>query len=425
LDYFCTLFFKMQHPSNIHIEQYDYPLPNERIAKFPLENRSASKLLYYDGSQPVEKQFVQLPDLLPPKSLLVFNETKVVRARMLFKKETGATIEIFCLEPVEPVNDFQLAFQQKSGVVWKCLLGNVKRWKSDELCKNMEINGRQVTLCAEKLIQLSDGFLVKFTWNPAEISFHQIISESGLVPLPPYLNREAEPEDVQRYQTVYAKYDGSVAAPTAGLHFTDEMLEQLKWQGMDSETVTLHVGAGTFKPVSATTLADHEMHVEKIVVSIEALKHLKNKLNDPIIPVGTTSMRTLESLFWMALRLQLGDTSFNVTQWDPYDLKVPDDFTPEVALQLLIHYLEKNQMESLTGQTQLMIAPGYAFRFANGLITNFHQPKSTLLLLVSALIGEDWKVAYQFALEHEFRFLSYGDSCLLMPKIESEIHPAT
>jgi len=425
LDYFCTLIIKMQHPSTINIAQYDYPLPDERIAKFPLENRSSSKLLYYDGTQPVEKQFIQLPTLLPAKSLLVFNETKVVRARMLFKKDTGATIEIFCLEPVEPVNDFQLAFQQKSGVVWKCLLGNVKRWKSDKLCKTIEINGQQVSLCAEKLTQLSDGFLIKFSWNPTDITFYEIISQSGVVPLPPYLNREAEPEDVQRYQTVYAKYDGSVAAPTAGLHFTDEMLTQLKWQGMDRETVTLHVGAGTFKPVSATTLADHEMHVEKIVVGLEALKHLKNKLNDPVIPVGTTSMRTLESLFWMAVRLQQGDSSFNVTQWDPYDLEVPNDFSPKVALQLLIDYLEKNHLESLTGQTQLMIAPGYVFRFANGLITNFHQPKSTLLLLVSALIGNDWKLAYDFALKHGYRFLSYGDSCLLMPRKESEKQPTT
>lgn len=405
----------MQHPSHLLIQDYDYPLPVDRIAKFPLANRADSKLLFFDGSHSNEKRFVELPDLLPPKTLLIFNETKVVRARILFKKQTGATIEVFCLEPVEPVNDFQLAFQQTSGVVWKCLVGNVKRWKSGNMSKTVQVGDQSVELVAEKVGQLTDAFLIRFSWTPEEVPFHEIISESGLIPLPPYLNREAEPEDSVRYQTVYAKFDGSVAAPTAGLHFTDEMLTQLKVKGMDSEKVTLHVGAGTFKPVASDTLAEHEMHVEKIVVSLTSLKHLQKKLADPIIPVGTTSMRTLESLFWMAVRLQQGDSSFSVTQWDPYDLVVPEHFSSKKALDILIQYLEDHQLAELTGQTQLMIAPGYRFRFANGLITNFHQPKSTLLLLVSALIGENWKSAYDFALEHDYRFLSYGDSCLMLP----------
>lgn len=417
-DYFCTLIYQMPHPSTIHIDHYNYLLPDERIAKFPLEKRADSKLLYFDGIKTFEKQFVDLPSLLPEKSLLVFNETKVVRARMLFHKQTGATIEIFCLEPVEPVNDFQLAFQQTSGVIWKCLVGNVKRWKSGELIREISVNGRSVELYAEKVEQLADAFLIRFSWKPEDISFHEIIGESGLIPLPPYLNREAQPDDVVRYQTVYAKFDGSVAAPTAGLHFTDEMLNKLKSNGIDSEKVTLHVGAGTFKPVSSLTLAEHEMHIEKIVVQLTALKHLREKLNQPIIPVGTTSMRTLESLFWMAVRLNEGDNSFTVKQWDPYQLIVPEMITSGIALDILISYLEENNLDTLTGQTQLMIAPGYTFRFANALITNFHQPKSTLLLLVSALIGENWKTAYSFALDQGFRFLSYGDSCLFLPAIK-------
>jgi S-adenosylmethionine:tRNA ribosyltransferase-isomerase len=405
----------MSHPSTIHIDEYDYPLADERIAKFPLKNRADSKLLYFDGHTSCEKKFIDLPELLPKNSFLIFNETKVVRARLLFKKSTGATIEIFCLEPIEPVNDFQLAFQKTSGVVWKCLVGNVKRWKTGLLSKLIRINGEEITLFAEKITDLSDAFLIRLTWQPEEISFHEIINLSGLVPLPPYLNREAQPDDTIRYQTVYAKYDGSVAAPTAGLHFTDELLNQLSAKGIENEKVTLHVGAGTFKPVSSATLAEHEMHVEKMVVPLSALRHLQKKLNQPVIPVGTTSMRTLESLFWMAVKLHQGDESMTVEQWDPYQLKVDEDFTSVKALNTLTDFLEKNQLEALHGQTRLMIAPGYQFRFANGLITNFHQPKSTLLLLVSALIGDSWKTAYNFALEQGFRFLSYGDSCLFLP----------
>ena len=405
----------MSHPSTLHIDEYDYPLPDERIAKFPLENRVDSKLLYFNGNTSCEKKFIDLPELLPKNSFLIFNETKVVRARLLFKKPTGATIEIFCLEPVEPVNDFQLAFQQTSGVVWKCLVGNVKRWKSGELIKIVEVDGKSIRLTAEKVEQLAETFLIRFTWQPAEIHFHEIINLSGLVPLPPYLNREAQPDDTIRYQTVYAKHDGSVAAPTAGLHFTEEILNQLSAKGIENEKVTLHVGAGTFKPVSSATLAEHEMHVEKIVVPLSALKNLQKKLNQPVIPVGTTSMRTLESLFWLAVKLHQGDESMTVEQWDPYQLKVEEGFTSAKALNTIIDFLEKNQLKALYGQTRLMIAPGYQFRFANGLITNFHQPKSTLLLLVSALIGDSWKMAYNFALEHDFRFLSYGDSCLFLP----------
>ena len=399
----------------IKIEEYNYPLPPERIAKFPLEKREQSKLLFLKGDEISQRSFFELPELLPSNALLLFNETKVIRARLNFQKETGARIEIFCLEAVEPSNDFQIAFQQPSPVVWKCLIGNAKRWKSGSLTMEIENGGEKIELKAIKIKSLSDAFLVEFSWTPTSVSFAEIIEMTGLVPLPPYLNREAVESDKTRYQTVYAKYDGSVAAPTAGLHFTDEIISTLQRKGIETNQLTLHVGAGTFKPVIADTIADHEMHTEKIVVSLTTLKHILKKINEPVIPVGTTSMRTLESLFWMALKLKKGDTSFAVEQWDPYQLKIEKNFDAKTALQILIQFLEKNKLDSLKGETRLMIAPGYQFRFATGLVTNFHQPKSTLLLLVSALIGNNWKRAYDFALNNNFRFLSYGDSCLFLP----------
>ena len=401
-------------PGKIKIEDYNYPLPDEKIAKFPLAERHMSKLLFSNGEVIEEKKFINLPKLLPKKLLLVFNETKVVNARLIFKKSTGATIEIFCLEPVEPVVDFQLAYQQKSPVVWKCFIGNAKRWKSGELEMKFESNGSVITLYAEKTKQLSEGFLVTFRWENIDVPFLEIINNAGFIPIPPYLNRKADNQDSIRYQTVYAEHEGSVAAPTAGLHFTPKIISELKNYGIETDKLSLHVGAGTFKPVVSQTIATHEMHTEKVVIGISTLKHILKKLNDPIIPVGTTSMRTIESLFWMAVKLQKGDSNFAVEQWDPYKLIVEFDFTSAKALTLLINYLEENNLEELKGETRLMIAPGYKFRIATGLITNFHQPKSTLLLLVSALIGDSWKQAYEFALNNNFRFLSYGDSCLFL-----------
>ncbi len=406
----------MNDPHNIQIEEYNYPLPDSRIAKYPLKERHLSKLLYLNNNELSEKAFIDIPKLLPKKSLLIFNETKVIQARLLFKKPTGASIEIFCLEPVEPTNDVQLAFQQKPPVVWKCLVGNAKRWKSGILESKLQINGKEIVLKAEKAKQLSDSFLVSFNWEPDNTLFSDILEASGMIPLPPYLHREPVESDKKRYQTVYARFDGSVAAPTAGLHFTDDILSQIRQAEMNMEKVTLHVGAGTFKPVSSKTISDHEMHTEKIVVGKSVLQNLLDNLGNPIIPVGTTSMRTLESLFWMALKIHLGiTTAFEVNQWDPYDLKVPEDFNIKKALQVLISTLNNNNLDQLKGETRLMIAPGYEFKLATGLITNFHQPKSTLLLLVSALIGEKWKTAYDFALSNGFRFLSYGDSCLFLP----------
>ncbi|VAW27412.1 S-adenosylmethionine:tRNA ribosyltransferase-isomerase [hydrothermal vent metagenome] len=404
------------YPFEIKIEDFNYPLPDNSIAKYPLAKRDRSKLLYLNKSRISERKFSDIPDLLPDNALLLFNETRVIQARLLFKKSTGAHIEIFCLEPVAPVNDFQLAFQQRPPVIWKCLVGNARRWKNDRLVAKLLIKNREVTLFAERKEKLTDAFLVSFAWQPEDISFADILESSGLTPLPPYLHREAELSDKTRYQTIYARLNGSVAAPTAGLHFTQSVLNHLDEKGIDKDKLILHVGAGTFKPVTAITINDHEMHTEQIRISIETLKHLYLSNDKFVIPVGTTSMRSLESLFWMALRIRLGkDEPFSVSQWDPYQLEIPEDFSIRKALEILVSKLEKEKTTVLKGETQLMIAPGYHFRFARGLITNFHQPKSTLLLLVSALIGNRWKDAYDFALKNNFRFLSYGDSCLFLP----------
>lgn len=411
----------MPQIGEIKIEDYNYELPDQRIAKYPLKQRDSSKLLFLENGELSEKRFQEISHLLPKDSLLLFNETKVIQARMKFRKETnltagrqGATIEIFCLEPVEPENDFQLAFQLGPPVIWKCMIGNAKRWKSGKLKSTFNFQGKDICLEAEIKKRLNDSWLVSFNWDEKEVKFHEIIEQNGLTPLPPYLNREAEESDKSRYQTIYANYDGSVAAPTAGLHFTENTLDEIKQKGIQTAKLTLHVGAGTFKPVSAEKIGEHEMHTEKVIISLQTLLKIKENIPVKIIPVGTTSMRTLESLFWMALKLQLGDDSFTVEQWDPYNIKVPDNFDSLKAINLLIEHLELSGNDNLTGETRLMIAPGYKFKFATGLITNFHQPKSTLLLLVSALIGEKWKNAYDFAMKNDFRFLSYGDSCLFL-----------
>ncbi len=402
------------HPAEIKIEEYNYELPEERIAKYPLPQRDDSKLLYLNAGIPETRKFRELPDLLPADSLLVFNETKVIQARLLFRKQSGAAIEIFCLEPVEPSNDFQLALQQSSPVVWKCLVGNARRWKNEILELKIENGDGTIVLKAEKRSKAGNAFLISFSWAPEDLLFSEIIGHTGQVPLPPYLNRKAEESDKERYQTIYARQDGSVAAPTAGLHFTDSVFNELDKKGIESEQVTLHVGAGTFKPVSSETIAGHEMHTEHIVVPVEALKHMYRKFDDHIIAVGTTSLRTIESLYWMAVKLSSGDESFKINQWDPYDLE--QRISGKKALETLIDYATVNGLKEIKGQTQMMIAPGYRLKLARGLLTNFHQPKSTLLLLVAAIIGDKWKAAYKFALQNGFRFLSYGDSCLFLYK---------
>lgn len=397
---------------NISIDEYDYPLPEERIAKYPLAERDASKLLVMRDGKIQASQFKYIEKFLPPKALLVFNETKVIRARLQFQKETGSHIEVFCLEPDD---DYQIAFSSPSPVRWKCLVGNSKRWREGMLSMRLNINTKEVELHAERIAKNDQYSEIEFSWTPSEIPFATILEAAGEIPLPPYLNREAEPEDRDRYQTVFARYDGSVAAPTAGLHFTKPLLEQLRKYGFDLDEVTLHVGAGTFRPVATPTIGEHAMHSETIVVRRSLLENLLCHCGSPVIPVGTTSTRTLESLYWIGMMLtEQGMTlrPLHVEQWYPYESH--QALSTRDALEKIIAYLDQHQLTHLEATTALMIAPSYHMRVITGLITNFHQPKSTLLLLVSALIGEKWKEAYQFALENGFRFLSYGDSCLFL-----------
>ena len=397
---------------NLSIDEYDYPLPEERIAKYPLAERDASKLLVLKDNKLQASQFRHIGEFLPPKALLVFNETKVIRARLQFQKETGSHIEIFCLEPEQ---DYQIAFSSASPVRWKCLVGNSKRWREGLLQMKLNVQGQEVVLSAERVEKNDQYSEIEFSWTPAELPFASILEVAGEIPLPPYLNRDAEPEDRDRYQTVFARYDGSVAAPTAGLHFTKPLLEQLKAEGFELDEVTLHVGAGTFRPVATPTIGEHAMHSETVIVRKSLIQNLINHLGGNIIPVGTTSTRTLESLYWIGMMLHeqgLALRDLHVDQWYPYESH--PDLSTRDALQLILDYLDLHQLTRLEANTALMIAPSYRMKVITGLITNFHQPKSTLLLLVSALIGDQWKTAYQFALENGFRFLSYGDSCLFL-----------
>lgn len=397
---------------NISIDEFDYPLPEDRIAKYPLAERDSSKLLVLKDGIIQDSQFKHIGDFLPPKALLVFNETKVIRARLQFQKETGSHIEIFCLEPEK---DYQVAFSSVSPVRWKCLVGNSKRWKGGLLSMPMSVNGQEVTLAAERMEKNGQYSEIEFSWNPSELSFASILEAAGEIPLPPYLNRDAEPEDRDRYQTVFAKFDGSVAAPTAGLHFTKPLMEHLKSQGFELDEVTLHVGAGTFRPVSTPTIGEHAMHSETIIVRKSLIQNLINHLNGSIIPVGTTSTRTLESLYWIGMMFHekgMALSDLHVEQWYPYEEHT--ELSAHEALQKLLDYLDLHHLDRLEASTALMIAPPYNMKIITGLITNFHQPKSTLLLLVSALIGSQWKEAYRYALDHGFRFLSYGDSCIFL-----------
>ncbi|MBO5809994.1 MAG: S-adenosylmethionine:tRNA ribosyltransferase-isomerase [Bacteroidales bacterium] len=405
---------------NITIEDYNYPLPDERIAKYPLSERDASKLLVLKDNKIQSSYFKNIGDFLPEDSLLIFNETKVVRARLQFTKESGASIEIFCLEPITGNGDYQLAFSSNSPSEWKCLVGNSRRWKNDKL--SLDVNVRQqdnkttrqqATLYAERVEKNDNYSVVRFSWEPSHLSFAEILEAAGEIPLPPYLHREAEASDRERYQTVFAKYEGSVAAPTAGLHFTNELIQNLKDNGISFEEVTLHVGAGTFRPVSSETIGEHEMHSETIAVKKSCIENLIKNCNKTIIPVGTTSMRTLESIYWIGLMLMeegLEERRLHLNQWFPYKEResLP---SAEESLSTIVKYLETNNLSELHASTALMIAPSCNIKVAKALITNFHQPKSTLLLLVSALIGERWKDVYQYALDNDFRFLSYGDSC--------------
>ncbi|MDO4190650.1 MAG: S-adenosylmethionine:tRNA ribosyltransferase-isomerase [Bacteroidales bacterium] len=397
---------------HIRIEDFNYELPDERIAKYPLEERDQSQLLIWDGVQPHHQHFYDLPDLLHQGDVLIYNNTKVIQARLHFAKETGALIEIFCLEPHTPSN-YEEAFAAAKEVVWQCMVGNLKKWKQGILSRNFFINDIDVCLQAEYVEEIGGmSHLIRFTWNKSEFTFAQILEACGELPIPPYLNRETEDKDKETYQTVYSKIEGSVAAPTAGLHFTLPVLRRLARNGVREEEITLHVGAGTFHPVKSEEIGDHPMHTEFISINKETIELLLNN-REHIVAVGTTSVRTLESLYYLGVHIANNPEAPNlhVEQWEPYE---PHTLTTQQALQAILDYLNQHHLWMIEASTQILIVPGFEFRVVSRMLTNFHQPKSTLLLLVAAFVGiEHWKTIYNYALSNNFRFLSYGDSSLL------------
>ncbi len=400
--------YQMSKP-NISIAEYNYNLPEERIAKYPLDERSDSKLLIFKDGKISESNFHQIDTFIPENSLLTFNNTKVIQARMQFQKTTGAQIEVFCLEPVEPA-DTNLVFQSNETCIWKCIIGNSKKWKNGILTKILSVNNDTVHLNIERLSIEADAQIIRFTWDK-NYSFSDIIETAGKIPIPPYLNRDTEEIDTNRYQTVYSNHKGSVAAPTAGLHFTQPILERLNKKHIQQSYVTLHVGAGTFKPVKTDNVSDHEMHIEHFFVELETLQNLL-KFEGNVTSTGTTTVRTLESIYWLGVKLLEGIEEFYIKQWDAY--KLPQHYSLKEAISALFDFLETNQRVRIESHTGIMIAPGYQFKVVDRLITNFHQPSSTLLLLIAAFTGGDnWKRIYEYALKNGFRFLSYGDSSLL------------
>ena len=406
------------HPRDIHIQDYRYDLPDERIARFPLPERDAAKLLVYRQGDIQESVFRELPDLLPAGALLLFNDTRVIQARIRFQTQAGDPVEVFCLEPLLP-GDYILNFSSPGPVRWKALIGNNRKWKEGSLSKTISTPSGDAVLTATRLGRYHDAFELEFAWNQPLV-FAEVLHYAGIIPLPPYLKRDSTQEDTERYQTVYAREDGSVAAPTAGLHFTERVFQRMEAQRIEVQFATLHVGAGTFKPVQAGPVGAHHMHQEHICMPRTTIEALRNALQDkrPIIPVGTTSMRILESLFWAAVAPATADPHApliaDVDQWMPYENHTTQP-TPLEALDRLLERLHAKQQDALEGNTRILIAPGYRFHLSSGLITNFHQPESTLLLLIAALIGPDWRRIYDHALQNQFRFLSYGDSSLLLP----------
>lgn len=395
----------------IHIEDYNYNLPDEKIAKYPLECRDGSKLLKYQNAAVVEYKFTDLPSLLPEGALMVFNDTKVVPARLHFQRSTGAHIEIFCLEPVRP-NEYVTMFAETSSCRWKCIVGNVKRWKNDTLDLYNPLNDgaiAQMALKADLIERDCETSIVEFSWSSG-IPFSKVLELGGSVPIPPYLNRDTEDVDLERYQTLYARYRGSVAAPTAGLHFTENVLEKIRSKGISTETVCLHVGAGTFLPVKSSLVSEHTMHREPFVVTCEFIEKLI-AAEGKLVAVGTTSVRTLESLYYVGVRCLEEGMPGDVDQWAPYSRNY--QYTLKESLKAIVDYLKSNGLAELKVGTRIIIVPGYEFKVVDVLVTNFHQPQSTLLLLISAFVKGDWKRIYEFALGHDFRFLSYGDSSVL------------
>jgi S-adenosylmethionine:tRNA ribosyltransferase-isomerase len=400
----------------IRISEYNYQLPDERIAKFPIAERDHSKLLVYEHGQISDDVFYHLPKYLPKNSLMVFNNTKVIQARLHFRKETGALIEIFLLEPIVPA-DYEQMFQTVGSCSWSCLVGNLKKWKEGELTRQIDVNGQSFTLCASRRGEHGTGHQIDFEWDAQTVSFSEILEAVGELPIPPYLNRKTQESDKTTYQTVYSKIKGSVAAPTAGLHFTEKVLHEIDACGIDREELTLHVGAGTFKPVKSECIEGHEMHSEYISVRRQTLEKLLQH-DASAIAVGTTSVRTLESLYYIGLKLEsspdLSEDELHVSQWEPYEQKGAS-IPATQAIQNIVEYLDRHQRSVLNTSTQIIIAPGYEYKIVKVLITNFHQPQSTLLLLVSAFLKGDWRRVYDYALSNDFRFLSYGDSSLLIP----------
>lgn len=407
------MYLMTSDPRHIRISEYNYALPDNRIAKYPLAQRDHSKLLVYRKGEVTEDVFYNLPDYLPEGALMVFNNTKVIQARMHFRKETGALIEVFLLEPAAPT-DYELMFQTTGHCAWYCLVGNLKKWKEGSLKREIEVRGTQITISATRGELHGTSHRIDFEWD-GNISFAELIDMMGELPIPPYLNRETEESDKTTYQTVYSKIKGSVAAPTAGLHFTPEVLAALDAHGIDREELTLHVGAGTFKPVKSEEIEGHEMHTEFISVRRETIGKLIAH-HASAIAVGTTSVRTLESLYYMGLKVMrnpdLSESDLHVAQWEPYSI---EGESAEVSLQALASWMDRHQLKVLHSSTQIIIAPGYDYKIVKMLVTNFHQPQSTLLLLVSAFVKGDWHRIYDYALNHNFRFLSYGDSSLLIP----------
>lgn len=406
------------HPKEISIQDFSYELPEHRIAKYPLTKRDESKLLVYRKGKILHDTFLHIADYIPENSLLLFNNTRVVEARILFQKPSGGFIEIFCLEPNSEISDISLALQQKGRVFWKCLIGGASKWKKAVVLEKRFDKGEFICRVQARFVEKKvDHFIIEFSWQPEEWSFSELLHQIGAIPLPPYIKRKAEESDILRYQTIYALHDGSVAAPTAGLHFTDTIFEKLQEKKIRTEWLTLHVGAGTFMPVKSKKLADHEMHAECIDISMDTIRSIQASLQCTIIPVGTTSLRTLESLYWMGVKSSLDPSiapdQIGISQWESYEL-TSRKISPVESIQALIEWMSINRLDRLISSTRLLIAPGYSVRMASGIITNFHQPQSTLLLLIAALIGDDWKKVYAYALDHQFRFLSYGDGSLLL-----------
>jgi len=398
----------------INIEDYNYGLPEEKIAQYPVEERDMSQLLVLKSDDISKDIFRNIDNYIPSDTLLVFNNTRVIRARLLFRKETGAAIEVLCLEPLSPF-EYELSFSSEEKVEWKCIIGNLKKWKQGKIVTPFIKDNKNYFLTAEKICPEGDAWRIRFSWDCDNMSFGEVVEASGHIPLPPYLNREDEDEDYIRYQTVYSTVKGSVAAPTAGLHFTKSVFERLALKGIETAELTLHVGAGTFQPIKANLIANHEMHCEHFYITAGTIELLQKKLGKTIA-VGTTSVRTLESLYWLGVKIarkQPGTAgSLSLGQWEPYEPDSP--ITPAESLEILQGFMKKHNISELHASTSIMIIPGYKFRMINGMITNFHQPRSTLLLLISAFLGDKWKEVYKFALDNNFRFLSYGDSSILL-----------